>query len=77
MAPFGLAEVPSLNSILGTDRVSLGGTMSEGRCCDLGNFSKIRLSGKRLSGPTLTNARSGLVPVFQRPEWKVAMSFGS
>ena len=60
-----------------SDGMGLGGTMSEGRCCDLGNFSKIRLSGKRLSGPTLTNARSGLVPVFQRPEWKVAMSFGS
>ena len=65
-----LRKFHRLTGILGADRVSLGGTMSEGRCCDLGNFSKIRLSGKRLSGPTLTNARSGLVPVFQRPSGK-------
>ena len=48
----------------------------EGRCCDLGNFPKIRLSGKRLSKSTLANARSGLVSVFQRPEWKLAASLG-
>ena len=48
--------------------------MSEGRCCDLGNFPKIRLSGKRLSKSTLANARSGLVSVFKRPEWKLAVS---
>ena len=47
---------------LGTDRASLGGTISEGRCCDLGNFSKMRLSGTRLSGPTLTDVTSGLTP---------------
>ena len=56
MAPFGLPKFHRLTGILGTDRVSLGGTISEGRRCDLGNFSKIRPSGKRLSGPTLTNA---------------------
>ena len=42
----------------------------------LGNFPKIRLSGKRLSKSTLANARSGLVSVFQRPEWKLAASLG-
>ena len=57
-----------LIGLLGTGRASLGGTISEGRCCDLGNFSKICLSGTRLSEPTLKNVRSGLVPVFQRPE---------
>ena len=41
---------------------NLGGVISEGRCCDLGNFSRTRLSGK------LSKARSGLVPVFQRSE---------
>ena len=40
-----------------------GGAISKSQCCDLGNFSKIRLSGKGLSGPPLTNVRSGLVPV--------------
>ena len=54
--------------MLGTAIANLGGVISEGQCCDLGNFSRTRLSGKRLFGPTLAKARSGLVPVFQRPE---------
>ena len=59
-----------------TERVSLGGMMSNGRSCDLGNFSRTRLQTRRLSGPMLQKARSGLVPAFQRPEWKLAVSFG-
>ena len=53
--------------MLGTAIANLGGVISEGRCCDLGNLSRTRLSGKRLFGPTLAKATSGLVPVFQRP----------
>ena len=68
MTPFGLAEVPSLNRHLGTARSNLGGVISEGRCCNLGNFLRTRLSGKRLLGPTLAKAGSGLVPEFQWPE---------
>ena len=65
MTPRGLAEVPSLIGINGTARANLGGVIREGRSCDLGNFSNTRLSGKRLFGPTLAKARSGLVPVFR------------
>ena len=43
MAPVGLAEVPSLYRPPGTGKESLGYVLSEGRCCDLGNFSKTRL----------------------------------
>ena len=68
VAPVGLQKFHCLTGLLGTGRASLGGTISEGRCCDLGNFSKMRLSGTQLSGPTLTNIRSGLVPVFRQPE---------
>ena len=69
MTPFGLAKVLSLNKhMLDTAIANLGVVISEGQCCDLENFSSIRLSGKRLFGPTLAKARSGLVPMFQRPE---------
>jgi len=44
--------------------VSFGGIMREDQCCDRGNFPRIRLSGRRLSWPTLAKARSGLVPTF-------------
>jgi len=50
--------------------------MREGRCCDGGNFPRTRLSGSRLSWPKLANAKSGLVPTFQRREKKLAVSFG-
>ena len=43
MAPVGLAEVQSLYRLPGAGRESLGGVISEGRCSDLGNFSKTRL----------------------------------
>ena len=43
--------------------------MGKGRCWDWGNFSGTHLSGRLLSGPALAKARSGLVLVFQRPEW--------
>ena len=33
--------------------------------------SSTLLTGKRLQGPTLAKATSGLVPVFQRPELKL------
>ena len=78
MVPVGLAKVPSLYRPARFWMSKFGWTysISEGRCCDLGNFPKIRLSGKQLSKSTLANARSGLVPVFQRPEWKLAASLG-
>ena len=63
-----LRKFHRLTGMLGTDRANLGGAISEDQCCDLGNFSSTRLSGKRLFGPTLAKSRSGLVPVFQRPE---------
>ena len=50
--------------------------MSEGRCCDRGNFPRTRLSGSRLSWPKLAKAKYGLVPTFQRREKKLAVSFG-
>ena len=43
MAPVGLAEVPSLYRPSRYWEESLGGVISEGRCGDLGNFSKTRL----------------------------------
>ena len=63
-----LRKFHHLTGMLGTATANLGGVISEGRCCDLGNFLRTRLSGKRLFGPTLAKARSELVPVFQRPE---------
>jgi len=54
--------------------LNLGGVMREGRCCDRGNFPRTRLSGSRLSWPKLAKARSGLVPMFQRREKKLAVS---
>jgi len=39
--------------------LSLSGVMREGRCCDRGNFPRNRLSGSRLSWPTLAKARVG------------------
>ena len=72
-----LQKFHCLTGLLVTGRASLGETISKGRCCDLGNFSKMHLSGTQLSEPTLTNVKSGLVPVFQWPKSKVAMSLGS
>ena len=42
--------------MLGTAIANLDGVISVGQCCDLGNISRTRLSGKRLLGPTLANA---------------------
>ena len=50
--------------------------MREGRCCDRRNFPRTRLSGSRLSWPKLAKARGGLVPMFQRREKKLPVSFG-
>ena len=50
--------------MLGTDKANLGGAISEGQCCKLGNVLRSCLSGKRLLVPTLAKAKSGLVPVF-------------
>ena len=61
-----MRKLHRLAGMLGTDKANLGGILSEGRCCDLRNFSRTLLSGKRLLGPTLVKARSGWVPVFQR-----------
>ena len=44
--------------MLGTDKANFGCVISKGRCYDPGNFSRTRLSGKRLLGLT-----SGLMPV--------------
>ena len=54
--------------MLGTGMANLGGVINDGRCCNLGNFSRTRLSGKRLSESALAKARSELVPLFQGPE---------
>ena len=72
-----LRKYHALTGMLGTGKPNLGGVINDGRCCDLGNFSTTHLSGKRLSEPALANLRSGLVPLFQRSEWKLAESFGS
>ena len=56
--------------------LSFGGVMREGRCCDLGNLPRTRLSGSGLSWPKLVKTRSGLVPTFHRWEKKLAVSFG-
>ena len=60
--------------MLGTAIANLGGVISEGRCCDLGNFSRTRLSGKQLFGPTLAKVdsdwcqcSSGRNKTWQRP----------
>ena len=57
--------------MLGTDKANLGVLISEGRCCELGNFLKTRLSNKQLLGPRLAKARSRLVPLFGRSKnWR-------
>ena len=58
--------------MLGTAIANLGSVISEGRCCDLVNFSRTRLFGKRLFGPMLAKARPRLVPVFhgQSKNWQ-------
>ena len=53
MTLFGLAEVPLLKRHAWHCERNLGGVISEGRYCDLGNFLRTRLSGKRLFGATL------------------------
>ena len=62
--------------MLGTAIAHLGGVIREGRCCDLGNFSRTRVSGKQLFGPMLAKARSGLVPVFQAAGIKTGSVLG-
>jgi len=51
--------------------------MTEGRCCDCGNFPRTCLSGSRLSWPRLEKARSGLVPTFQgeRRNWLFPLGY--
>ena len=51
--------------------------MSDGLCCDLGNFSSTRRVGSCCASVELTKARSGLVLVFHRPDQKLSGSFGS
>ena len=62
--------------MLGTGKVNLGGVINGGRCYDLENFSRTRLSGEQLSESTPVNTRSELVLLFYRPEGKVAEFFG-
>jgi len=45
-------------------------------CCYRGSFPRTRLSGSRLSWPTLARARFGLVPTFHRREKKLVIPFG-
>ena len=44
-----LLKFHRLTGMLGNAIANLGGVISEGRCCDLGNFSRTRLS---VFGPT-------------------------
>ena len=60
--------------MLGTATANFVGVISKSRCCDLGNFLRTHLSGKRLFGPTQGKAGLGLLPVFQRPELKLGAS---
>jgi len=50
--------------------------MREGRCCDREKFGRTRLSGSRLSLPTLAKARYGLVPTLHLREKKLTAPFG-
>ena len=43
-----LAKIPCLIGMLGTNKANLGNVISEGGCCDLGNFSRTHLSSKQL-----------------------------
>jgi len=52
-----------------------GSLMRKGRTCGRGNFPRTCLSGSQLSWPTLTKAKSGLVPTFDRLEDKLAAPF--
>ena len=68
VASLGLAKVPSLYRLAWYRTSTSGLSNKQGSTLRPGNFSKICLSGKRLSELILKNARSGLVLVFQRPE---------
>ena len=68
-----LQKLHCLIGMLAIDKANLSRVISKGHC-DLKYFSRTRLSGKRLQGPTLAKARSELVPVFQWPELKLAAS---
>ena len=61
MTYLALRKFHRLTGMLGTDKASLDGVINKGQCCDLKNFLRTRISGKRLQA----KARSGLVPVFQ------------
>ena len=54
-----------------------GIVISDGRCCERGNLSRICRTGSGSCPVTLTKASSGWVSVLQRPEMKEAGSFGS
>ena len=77
VAPLGLAEVSSRSGLLRTEQANLGGVISEGGCCDLGNFSKICMTGKRLSESILTNARTWLYLYFsgQSGSWRHSLGY--
>ena len=61
-----LQKFHRLTGMLDMGKANLGDMINNGQCCDLGDFSRTRLSGKRLSESALANARSGFVPLFQR-----------
>ena len=75
--PVGLAEIPSPTSFPSVDWTNDGVVISDGWCCKRENLSRIRWTGSSSCPVNLTNARSGLVLVFQRPEMKEEGSFGS
>ena len=70
-----LRKFHRLTGMLGTGKANLVDVNSDGRCCDPENFSRTHLLGIRQTESTVADARSGLVPVFQRPQWKLTESF--
>ena len=74
LLPVSLSKINRLYSVLGTGVIILQAVISEGRCCDLGNFSKTW--DLLLSRPKLKKAKARLVSEFQRPEKKLGASFG-
>ena len=75
MVPLGLADISSFYRLAWYRTSKPGWSNKRESMLRPWELSKTCLSNKRLSESILTNARSGLVLVFQRPEWKLAASF--
>ena len=76
VSQFALRKFHRFTGLHAIGAVRHGEEISDGRCCDRGNFSSTRRVGMPVSA-VWANARSGLVSEFQRCEWKLAGSFGS